>query len=91
MAWNANKTDLLKQLLKERMASSNQRDLAIKYGITKSALQVIGSHIDDTAKQNILNELIVDKVAMLTIDKAEEQGKIDALTGIQADLNSNKE
>jgi len=91
MAWNARKTDLIKQLLVERIRIENNPDVFIRYGLTKTALQVISSHCNDATRQAILNELIDDKVAMLAIDRADTQAKDAALGDITTDLNTNKE
>jgi len=91
MAWNARKTDLLLGLIAERNMVTNSPELAVKYGITKNAMQVIGSNCDDATRQAILNELIEDKLRMNAIDKAERQAQANSLDLITTELNSNKE
>jgi hypothetical protein len=91
MAWNAEKTELLKQLLHERKVIESRPELAIKYGINKSVIQVIGSHCSEAVRQAILNELITDKLNMIAIDRAERQAYEQSLTDSETNLNSNKE
>lgn len=91
MAWNARKTQILKELVQERIQIENSVSLTLKYQLPRTVLQVIGSHCDDATRQAILNDLIDDKVAMLLVDRAEKQAQDANLGDIVTDLNTNKE
>lgn len=70
MAWTETKQSLIRDMLQERVQVESNRGLSEEWGITRSWMEIINSYVTDAIKQNILNDLIDDKIAYLQIIQA---------------------
>jgi hypothetical protein len=79
VAWNQTKQNVLRDLLQERVQVEQYASTYDEWGLTRSWISIINSYVTDTIKQNILNDLIDDKVAYLQSQQNVKSAEITAL------------
>ena len=88
---NKEKLLLLRNLLRERMAVESNMAVLQEWGLTDSWEDILNTHVDNTSKQLILNDLIDDKVVYLTIKQDQASAAVTQIGGDIVNLNLNKE
>jgi hypothetical protein len=79
VAWTPAKQTALKELLNERVSVEASGDTFLEWDITRSWIAILNSHITDLIKQNVLNDLIDDKIHYLQIQQNNASASITAL------------
>jgi len=65
VAWTQIKQDVLKDLIRERITVEQTPKLSEEWLLSRTLLQILNIYLSDAIKQNILNDLIDDKIAYL--------------------------
>jgi hypothetical protein len=79
MAWTQSKQDLLKNLLTERVRVEQSPEAVANWGITVGWMQILNTYVTDAIKQNVLNDLIDDKIAYLQTIQASNTSENSSL------------